>query len=294
MKNKIVYSIFVSCLFICGSYTIHVKKTSGSHPGSTGAPGDQTCATLGCHADAHVTANAVNNNTLIMSSIDSSYVPGATYHFTLMCQGSGLTPTTKFGFEIVALKDSDSLNTGQFIITDPSPERTQLISHAYFNDTRYSVTHKTDGTPALSPNFTYWTFDWKAPLVNEGKITFWYATNCTNNNGQSTGDFIYLHSFQIHPVPDASIHEIATSYDLKASFDNESNELIVSYDLKGKRTVQLSVYDIAGKMVFSGAPTKLSGKQKQAINLGDGKTEGTYLIQLQIDGQKATKKVVVN
>jgi hypothetical protein len=292
MKNKIVYSIGLACLFVCGSYTIQFKKTSGAHPGSTGAPGDQTCAQLGCHADAQVTSNAVNNNTLIISSVDSSYIPGATYQLTLMVQGS--MPTSKFGFEIVALKDSDSLNVGQFIITDPSPERTQIINHTYNSDIRYSVTHKTAGTAALASNFTYWTFDWKAPLVNEGKITFWYATNCTNNNGQNSGDYIFLHSFQIHPVPDASIHEIATSYDLKASYDKENNQLIVSYDLRGKRTVQLAVYDVAGKNVYNGAPIKLIGKQKQAIDLGNGNIEGTYLIQLNIDGHKATKKVLVH
>jgi hypothetical protein len=292
MKNLIALTTFVACAFICASYTSSYKKTSGAHPGSTGAPLDLTCAQAGCHADAQVVTNAVNNNTLIFASPDSSYIPGTTYNVTVQVQG---TPaSTKFGFEIGALKDSDSLNVGTFGITDISPIRTQIISHSVGSDLRYSVTHKTAGTSALSTNFNKWTFEWTAPLVNEGTITFWYATNCTNNNGQETGDKIFLHKFQIHPNLSASVKELADDYELKLFFDRESNEIAINYDLKGQREVQLAVFDVAGKNVHQGISAKQSGVQKQKISLGSNYAKGTYLVQLQINDQKVTKKLVVN
>lgn len=292
MKNLIIIASFVACLLFCASYTTVYKKTSGAHPGSTGAPLDLTCAQAGCHTDAQIILNAVNNNTLIFSSIDSSYIPGATYNITVQVQGSAAAPTAKFGFEIGALKDNDSLNVGQFVITDAV--KTQIITHPIGSDLRYSVTHKTAGTPALSTNFAQWTFNWTAPLVNEGKITFWYATNCTNNNGEETGDRIYLHSFQIHPDPAASVKEIADDYELKTFFDLETNEIAINYDLKGQRNVQIVVLDVTGKTIYNGAQTKQNGKQKQKISLGSNYSRGTYLVQLQINDQKVTKKLIVN
>ncbi len=292
MKHKLALIAFVICLFVCASYTTLYKKTSGSHPGSTGAPLDQTCAQGGCHTDAAVIPNAVNNNTLIFSMPDSSYVPGGTYNVTVQVKGTGAT--SKFGFELVPLKDSDSTYVGQLDITDLSPLRTQLLSYSQAAYTRTSVTHKTAGAAAISTNFNKWTFSWTAPPVNEGKITFWYATNATNNNGQNTGDRIYLHSFQIHPANTTSIKETADDYELKVFFDNESNEMNINYDLKGKRNVQMAVFDIAGKNVYSTAHTMLTGVQKQKIPFGSNYTKGTYLIQLQINDQKVTKKVIIN
>ncbi|MDZ4665359.1 MAG: choice-of-anchor V domain-containing protein [Bacteroidota bacterium] len=292
MKNFIVITSFVACVIVCASYTNKYKKTSGAHPGSTGAPLDLTCAQAGCHTDAQIILNAVNNNTLIFSSIDSSYIPGATYNITVQVSGSAASPTAKFGFEIGVLKDSDSLNIGTFNITDNT--RTQIITHPIATDLRYSVTHKTAGTPALSANFNQWTFNWTAPSVNEGDITFWYATNCTNNNGQETGDRIYLHSFQIHPDPASSVKEIADDYELKVFFDGESNNIAINYDLKGLRNVQLSVFDITGKTIHNGTQTKQSGVQKQKINLGSNYSKGTYLVQLQINDQKVIKKLIIN
>ncbi|MBK6523968.1 MAG: T9SS type A sorting domain-containing protein [Sphingobacteriaceae bacterium] len=292
MKNKILSISFIACLFICASYTTAYKKTSGAHPGSTGAPLDQTCAQLGCHTDAQVILNAVNNNTLIFSSVDSSYIPGATYNITVQVQGSASLPTAKFGFEIGVLKDSDSLNIGQFVITDVA--RTQIITHSIATDLRYSVTHKTAGTTATATNFNSWVLNWTAPPVNEGNITFWYATNCTNNNGEETGDRIYLHSFQIHPDPAASVKEIADEYELKVFFDRETNNIAINYDLKGNRNVQLSVFDVAGKAIHTGTQAKQSGTQRQKINLGSNYAKGTYLVQLQINDQKVTKKLIVN
>lgn len=292
MRNKksiILLCAFVS-VFLLASYTVY-KKTSGSHPGSTGAPLDLTCAQGGCHTTASITYSAVNNNTLTFSSVDSSYVPGQTYSITVKVTGSS-PPNVKFGFELGALKDKDSLNVGQFVITDAV--RTQIITHPIGTDLRYSMTHKAAGTPSLSFNYSEWKFNWTAPPTNEGNITFWYATNCTNNNGQNTGDKIFLHSFQIHPKPFASVKEIADEYDLNLYYDKDSKEILVSYDLKGDRQVQLNAFDNLGKLIYKGSATKLSGKQKQRISIGSNLSEGAYLIQIQIDDRAVTKKVLVN
>jgi hypothetical protein len=293
MKKKYItlFSV-VCCVLLLASYTV-VKKTSGAHPGSTGAPGDLTCAQQGCHTGAQVVPNAVFNNTLTFSSVDSSYVPGQVYTMTVEVQGPAFDPSSKFGFELVALKDADSMNVGQFVITDNV--RTQLIDHPGPNaNLRFSVTHQAAGTPELSPNYNRWVFNWTAPPVNEGNITFWYATNCTNNNNLSSGDKIFLHSFKIHPVPLASVKEVSQEYDLKIFYDQDTKEIVVNYDLKGRRSVQLAVYDAAGKQVYAGPTEKQSGQQKHKISLGNDYSKGTYLARLLINGRNVSKKIVIH
>ena len=139
---------------------------------------------------------------MIFPNADSTYIPGETYSITLKVQLAGIA---KFGFELVALRDSDSTNTGQIIITEPT--RTQDLAYVVAVGPRTSVAHKTAGTPAISTGFTQWTFDWTAPATNEGTITFYYATNCTNNNNSASGDKIYLSSFQIKPSANISVQE---------------------------------------------------------------------------------------
>lgn len=290
MKNKKTISLLglMALVFFFASYTVKYK-TSGTHPGSTGAPGDQTCAQMGCHADAMVFQNSIGVNNLVFSSGDSTYFPGVTYTITIQVKKA---PKVKFGFECVALKDSDSLNTGQIIISDPI--RTQLINHLNGNDTRYSITHQTAGTPNLFPDSTQWTFKWTAPSSNVGKITFWYATNCTNNNGQNTGDQIYLSSFTIKPNPSVSVLEKTNENNFKAFYNNERKEVSFSYKLNTEKNVRVVITDQQGKEVLSTeTKTQSEGRHKEKLLLSNEIKPGIYFVQLQADNSSYAEKIIV-
>lgn len=288
-RRSIVIFCSFSCLLILASFSL--IKSSGAHPGSTGAPDDLTCAQSGCHQDAAVIPNAVNNNTLIFSAPDSSYFPGQVYTVTVQVQGSGINPTLKFGFEIQPIRDADSTNAGAFTLTQPA--RTQTLSHATPHGMKYSVTHTETGNIPVSSNFNQWVMNWTAPATNVGKITFYYATNCTNNNGQNTGDRIYLHKLQIHPNPAISIEERTSSYQLHTYYNRENDQLEINYDLSGKHHVELTVIDITGKIVFSRPEEILSGKQKVIIPMKPEIANSTYVVKLNVDKECAAKKIVV-
>jgi hypothetical protein len=288
-------SIIALCAIVCTallSLSYSYKKTSGSHPGSAGAPNDQTCAQVGCHINCPVILNATANNTLVFSSADSSYLPGQTYTLTLQVMGLAINPVEKFGFELVGISDSDSLNVGQFTLTEPS--RTHMLSYAGLgSDTRYSVTHSTPGTVSVSTNYNEWTFTWTAPSTNEGNITFYWATNCSNNDNNENGDRIYLSSFKIHASSAWSVKEIEQGYEFNSFYDSEARSIRVNYDLKGTRLVALSIVDELGRTVVQRAAEKQSGVQKQKIDLSNTLSKGTYLVKLKIDGRDLTKKILV-
>jgi hypothetical protein len=291
MQKKKFISLFSLALVVVLGLNLTPYKTTGAHPGSTGAPSDQTCAQSGCHSDAQVFPNAVNNTTLTFSASDTTYIPGQTYTLTLMAKGSGSIPTTKFGFELVALSDKDSLNAGQFTITETL--RTQLVNYFQGMNTRTSVTHQATGTPALSLNYTQWTFAWTAPFLNAGPVTFYFAANVTNDNGTETGDRIYLSSLKVKSPLTTSIKDLAAEYNLAGFYEEENKSLRIRFDLKGKREVQILVFDGSGKQIYESAYDKLSDKQEYLIPLGENFSSGAYLVQLSIDEQRVSKKIIV-
>lgn len=286
-KKYIAPLSFTGCAFLCLNYT--VLKTSGSHPGSTGAPLEKTCGQKTCHDDASIIVDPVGINLLNFSSVDSTYLPGQTYTITVQVQKTGVS---KFGFELVAIKDNDSTNVGAFTITDPV--RTQLLSSIAPNGVRTSVTHQTAGTPSLSSGATQWSFNWIAPATNQGPITFYYATNCTDNDGTNDGDSIYISSFKIRENGAIYVKEYGAEFDLKTYYDESAKEIIISYRLIGNHDVKILLYENSGKMIDQTPTLKRSGINKEKITLPSDHTKGTYLVQLIVDNRSTNKKVIIH
>jgi hypothetical protein len=105
-RKKHIIILFVVLLPVFLNFTY--LKVEGAHPGSTGAPGDLTCSRTGCHVGT-VIPNDNSINSIIFPTADSTYVPGQTYLVKLKVNKPSIL---RFGFEIVALKDSDTTNVG--------------------------------------------------------------------------------------------------------------------------------------------------------------------------------------
>lgn len=293
MKNR--YIITLAVLIVCSYITLSSFKTTGAHQESTGAPGEGTCAnsTTGCHSSASVTNDNTNIvNTLSFSAADSSYVPGQTYSITVQAKKTGIT---KMGFEIVALTKTGNNNAGTWVIT--SAASTQIINgtSSGLAGRRY-ITHKSAGTttPYVTSGLGKWTFSWTAPSTSQGDITFYYATNCTNNNGANTGDQLFLSSFTIHPNTGTSITEWLNNEDFQAMLNSVSNELILNYNLKKECELTVSLMDAQGKLVQTiDLANKSAGQNTDRINLTHGISSGMYLVNIAINDQVLTKKIMV-
>jgi hypothetical protein len=288
MKNRFIFiSSIVISVFLCASYTI--LKTAGSHPGSTGAPGDATCASSGCHSDAQVIQNSVGVNTLEYSETDSTFIPGQTYTLTVKVNSP---LTEKFGFELSALNNLNNTNAGFFNVLESV--RTQTISHTYNNDLRYSVTHEALGTDSLSSGYTEWKMKWTAPTINQGPITFYYATNCTNNDGLESGDKIYLSSFVVKPVNTTAIDEQQLDKKLRVFFNRDTRSIVMNYTLDYPSHIKISVNDCLGALVYESATSVKSTEQHEKIILSPNYAKGAYVVRLSRNSQIITKKIIVD
>lgn len=163
------------------------KSSSGAPAGHTGAPGEGTCATIGCHDD-----NSVNSGQAQLD-IDfgaiTHYVPGQTYPIKVRISDASVE---RFGFQVVALVDGDTSNAGTFLITDSV--RTQTTKSAYQFQSREYVTYSYNGTDAVNTGLGEWTMNWKAPSTNKGAITFYASGVSANDDENDQGDHVYTKS----------------------------------------------------------------------------------------------------
>jgi hypothetical protein len=172
---------------ICGfllSSTTSVQKvgafSSGPPPGYTGAPREEPEACAECH----VAPDAGTGH--ISITAPSTYVPGQTYPITVTHTNSDPT-RIRWGFELTVLDTSDE-KAGELHTLDGT---TQIINNAGPGGARQYIEHTSAGTFVGQQNGASWTFNWTAPPTDIGFVTFYVAGNQANNDGNSSGDYIY-------------------------------------------------------------------------------------------------------
>jgi HYR domain/Secretion system C-terminal sorting domain len=169
--KKVYY--FFSLLSLSMILVSHTTVSEIGRAGSTGAPGESTCAS--CHG------GALGGSAKLTSDIPlSGFVPGATYNMTLTVSQAG---QPLFGMGLEALNTASTTNAGNLT----AGNGTQIL----MKGTRQNVTH-TFGGGATSLGSKAFTFTWTAPAVAGPTVTFYYAGLAANGNGvEDAGDNTY-------------------------------------------------------------------------------------------------------
>lgn len=186
MKKKIVLSLAVALPIFIMAFA--ERSSSGAPASHTGAPGEKTCATSGCHDDNQPNSGSAKL-TIDIASGTTKYVTGETYPIKIHISDPHVN---RFGFQIVALADDSKENAGKFIITDP--ERTQFMKNEFDLLDRKYVTYTFNGTDAVSAGEGEWIINWTAPATATGKITFYVGAVSANDDETDKGDIVYTAS----------------------------------------------------------------------------------------------------
>ncbi|MBL8211562.1 MAG: hypothetical protein JNK87_12650 [Bryobacterales bacterium] len=164
----------------------------------TGAPGDQTCATAGCH-----TGTAVNggpgNVAIAFPNESMTYTPGTRQRWTVTVTDA---QQRVFGFQATARLESN-LSGGQAgsfqnvdartaVICDDGAVRPASGCRAAFNVE--FIQH----TNANTTNT--FTIDWDPPATDVGNVRIYIAGNAANGNNTNSGDRIYTRSYTLTPA----------------------------------------------------------------------------------------------
>jgi hypothetical protein len=252
-------------------------NSGGAAAGKTGAPGEQNCTA--CHSGT--AQDGANENLLTIlngTTPVTQYTPGQQYTVTL----SMASNPTKKGFQATALTSSNVMAgafTGQSGNTSISG-----TSKKYANHTSSSNT---------STTAPVWTWTWTAPAAGSGEVTFYVASNKTNNNGNDNGDVIYLSQHMISEASTTGIENMAFNNNVVIGSDNESNKVTVAYDLNQSSKMSLNIVDLNGRSVFN--KTLINGqigKNHFEISTRDFNS-GVYIMNFFIDNKPFSKRIIV-
>lgn len=289
--KKNIYIIF-GLLALSTTIYSFMPKATGSHPSSTGAPGELTCASSNCHSDAMVNTGDIANSHSFKDSNGNDvtyYQPGETYTISISVTDAN---SSKFGFQVTSLDSSDNY-IGQLVVTDGN--RTQLQPNSDPSSlNREYITHTFGGNSEVSPGVGSWSMDWTAPANNSGDITFYYCTNATNSNGQNTGDALYLSNFTISEYSQPnSIPQIGKQEDIKVSVRNR--KVRFNYYLNSSENVLIKVTHLSGKQLTSRNHGKLSaGEHISTVDLDNSLPAGIYLATIFVGNQHYSEKIIIN
>lgn len=185
MKKKIILSLVIAVPILIMAFA--ERSSSGAPASHTGAPGEKTCATSGCHDDNDINSGTAKLSIDIASGV-THYIAGETYPIKIRISDPHVT---RFGFQLVALTDQTKENAGLFTITDLI--RTQFMRNDMeFMDRKY-VTYTFNGTDAVSDGAGEWVINWTAPHA-AGPVTFYAAAVSADDDGSDKGDMVYTTS----------------------------------------------------------------------------------------------------
>ena len=202
-KMKKIINWSLTLLFvtsICFGY-------SSKPPTRTGAPGtpDQGQNCLSCHGSP-------SSGTLVIQNLPSQYTIGQKYSISVTLSQLG---RQRWGFVLTAL-DEDRNRAGTLESVD---DNTQVFQ----SGERQYIGHTSIGTAAGKVNSNTWIFNWTAPQINVGKISFYASGNAANNNSWTSGDNGYKTQTTIEPevinqtAPVAMAQSVTTSEDKSAT-----------------------------------------------------------------------------
>lgn len=276
MRKKVLFiAILLTCLLADSTYNYVYTNASSAPVGRTGSPwdGGQTCAATGCHSGP-----ATAKTGWITSNVPpTGYVPGTVYTITATITQTGIT---KFGFQI-----SPQYASGNLMGSLIAGTGTQLVGSGEY------ITHTSAGTSGSSPKS--WTFDWTAPTSGTGTVTFYGAFNAANGDGSNTGDVIYTSTLDIAEQT-MGITSTAVNNSILLYPTPTYNDLNVHYTIEREvALVKIELYNILGEKVESLlSGIKAPGAYAHKFNL-DKYHVGVYFLNIEIDGDRTIKKVIV-
>lgn len=276
MKKYVL--IFGLTLIIASTLAFEILS-SGGKSGYTNSPGENNCTS--CHSG---TLNSGSGSIEIKSdpSLKDGYTPGATYNMTVTVRHSNSPNNGKYGFAFEALLE-DGSNGGKLSVTNTN--LTQIQTANINGKSRDNIIHT--GSNNTGPNSQDFTFDWTAPLTGGQKVTFYAVGNAANDNGNTTGDYIYASTLEvIANTTNINTDDLASEFNV---FPNPSNGVftLVVNDLNFSN-YDLTILNTNGSVIFSTVIKQTSTE----IDLSNT-PKGNYILRISNLEKNHTKKISI-
>lgn len=249
-------------------WAFHYGILSSSQPPveRTGAPDEGSCAD--CHG------NTTGNGDLIITSNvpDNIFAYGQTYTINITIADD---VNSQFGFSMTAL-DQNNQPAGTFTLINTMNTTLQNSN----NLNRWYVGHKN----AMEMNT--WTFQWKAPESNQGveSVTLFAKGNAANNNGATSGDFIYTKTASL--IPENAATENILTNTLRYSAHNNILNLYIAPKKSG--TAKISCYTLSGQQIW----TQEYYLSNQLNHIQHPVDRGIFILSIEHNHHRISQKII--
>lgn len=184
--------VLVSLLLACAASLVGAKD-SGPVAAVTGAfavggkPAERTCNQLGCHNDL---SQNLPGATLQILDAPAAYRPDSLYTIRVRMTSTWPPAGTgrRWGFQFTSVNATTGDSAGSY---QPLNTTTQLAAGIGGFTTRRYIHHTTAGTYQGNNGPVEWSFRWKAPSSNVGRVYLFAAGNAADNSETNNGDHIY-------------------------------------------------------------------------------------------------------
>ena len=254
------------------------RFSGGGIAGKTGAPGESNCTD--CHSGSTLSGATENSFFLYDNGLNvvTSYVPGDTYTATLQMASA----PAKAGFSSTTLDASD-VKAGTLI-------GASIGGTQNFADSGRDYVSQT-GSSNTSAD---WAWSWVAPTTSAGDVTFYIATNATNDDGTTSGDMIYLSEHVITVSSTQGINETSNEANFTAGYNATSNKLMLDFTTLAIGDMNLNLVDMNGRSVFTyNLGTSESGSNNETIALPSSLNDGMYVVHFFVGNKAMSANILV-
>lgn len=257
MKKNYIFKFFL--LLIPISAFLLMSSAGGRNDGRSGSPGDNGNTCAACH-----TGGNFNASVEITSDIPvTGYLLNTDYTINVNTTSTSST----HGFQLAA-ENSSNTKIGTFTAGTGSRVSGDRITHT---------------TPSSSGD---WSFTWKSPATDLGRVTFYTAVNAANGNGSAfdNADQTVTGSTS---APSLSISEAKRlNFDM---FPNPTAGKVTIQLPSGSEKATVEFYNYVGKLALS-KEISINNDKIDVNNL----SSGVYLVKVvakeKIGSQKFIKK----
>ena len=223
-----------------------VGFTSAPPPMRSGAPGEETCWTAGCHMTDSGALFEDSDAVAIHFPEGPIYRPGVPQMLRLdINDPMGVV----FGFQLSA-RGGENAQAGNLASLDASTTVNTAGGVQYLG---HNITPKTEGT---------FEFEWTPPSADIGKIMMYVAGNAANGNHGRTGNRIHLKAIEVDPAAPPGVPSISdggavqsTTFSADQGFSPNTFGSVFGSELTGVTLTWGSAF------VDGVAPTSLGGTQ---------------------------------
>ena len=272
MKRKITVFTFLAMSILFAS---ELFSNSDGALNLTGAPGEGDCSA--CHRNTE----SPDINSSINISVEGNptfYEPGRTYTINV----ESIYPNRqRFGFGISARqKGVASIHVGEFIqIQDSGLRVSDFVTHTAI---------KTYGSGSRK-----WSFKWKAPESNMGKIKFYLSGIASNNDNTADGDFLLQDSLELDFQFPSGLKE-ENKFDFNIAVVPDENTLFATFQLEESERVLITMYNMEGRLMKELFDSHLNkGGQILKLDFPGNAPGGIYTIEIGTPTKNGVKKIVI-